>query len=188
MRLLRPQIIQRKIENLDADERLMADSQIAICCFDMEELMIDSINIYSDLCRLDDNFYEFAFSEPDTYNAETAGSIRKLFDHWCNVVGRSFLLFDKMKADFMHPPSLMIRTVYMDEGLAALYHCHTIVTHCEPKKRKAAPESERPLNSQKLSNLVPQNFLSHRRLRSHWRQTQRRQRNKPAFRRLWFFF
>ena len=122
--IMRQVIIQKKVENFDADEKLLADSEMAGCCFDFEELMNDGIALYRDMGRSRDAFRLFCEQGMNNGNptavADISASIAHSFIEWQDVTGRVLRLFEKMRREYESRGFDMARHAELQQ----LFHDH----------------------------------------------------------------
>lgn len=99
LKMIRKERLERKIQELDEDERLVAESQRACDCFDIVELMRDSSALFDDLVRLDEHLREVWLKIPSRYDPKIDDDLESLFVRWHEIAGRIVSLFNEMAHD-----------------------------------------------------------------------------------------
>jgi len=97
--MIREKRLKARIEELDQDERLIADSIQACTCFEIIELMRDSVSLFDDIVRFDEHFRIQVYTRSAPYSTEIASAIDGLFEGWHGVASRTIALFKSIQQD-----------------------------------------------------------------------------------------
>jgi hypothetical protein len=110
----RCEFVRRKMDLLDAEQaQCLIDREVPLEAFTRQELCYDAIEVFEDLCRLDEHWHISVYNNPDSYDDAIAESLLELFRSW-HEIGRRVLSFVERNQQPVDG---------VDEGLVQLTAC-----------------------------------------------------------------
>ena len=94
----RAEFVRRRIELLrEEQEAWKGDHDRAMACFELDELIKDSAQVYEDICRLDEQWHLLIYKTGGDHPTDT---IDDLYESWFAATRRLNDLFSMMEAEY----------------------------------------------------------------------------------------
>lgn len=94
--------VGRKVGLLDEElNAWQIDHLKAMACYSMEELLRSGVELFDEICRLDERWHLEVYCDEVAYDEDTSRVLRSLFQQWHKAAGRTLALYDEIREDYV---------------------------------------------------------------------------------------